>query len=304
MRKEDIFVYVMVFLAVVAALGALYRWWRGLMAGTGAVRRPEQKEKVVLFDLLRPFAALLEPSAGRSLAQAFPEKSAAIEKLLTAGGLDMAPSSVFAMQVLSGLAGAAVGAGVGMLLPGLLPEVSADLLMWAPAALFAIIGWMWPRLTLESHVQARKEELVRSLPFAIDLMASAMRAGLEFGAAMRYFVGMRMKGPLTDEFAGVLTQIELGKTRVEALKLMAERLQIEAFTAFVGVVAYGTEIGASISETLAVHGEELRRARFHLAERKAQRAPSLMILPMALFILPAVFVIVITPVMMQMSFGK
>ena len=82
---------------------------------------------------------------------------------------------------------------------------------------------------------------------------------------------------------------------------MARRVQVESFTSFVGVVAYGTEIGASISETLRVHGEELRRARFHLAERKAARAPSLMILPMAVFILPAVFIIVITPVMMKMK---
>ena len=82
---------------------------------------------------------------------------------------------------------------------------------------------------------------------------------------------------------------------------MARRVQIDEFTSFVGVIAYGTEIGASIADTLRIHGEELRRARFHLAERKAARAPSLMILPMALFIMPAVFIIIITPVMMQMK---
>ena len=128
-----------------------------------------------------------------------------------------------------------------------------------------------------------------------------MRSGLEFGAAMRYFEGLKMPGPLTEEFGKVLQQIELGKTRTEAISEMARRVQVEAFTSFAGVVAYGAEIGASISETLRVHGEELRRARFHLAERKAARAPSLMILPMAVFIMPAVFIIIITPVALKMK---
>ena len=112
---------------------------------------------------------------------------------------------------------------------------------------------------------------------------------------------MKIPGPLTEEFGKVLQQIELGKTRTEALQDMAQRVQVDSFTSFVGVVANGTEIGASISETLRIHGEELRRARFHLAERKAARAPSLMIFPMAVFIMPAVFIIVITPVIMQMK---
>ena len=104
-----------------------------------------------------------------------------------------------------------------------------------------------------------------------------------------------------DEFAEVLKDVELGKSRVEALSEMARRVQVEAFTAFVGVVAYGTEIGASIVDTLKIHGEDLRRERFNIAERKAARAPSLMILPLAVFIMPAVFIFIITPIIMQMK---
>jgi tight adherence protein C len=80
---------------------------------------------------------------------------------------------------------------------------------------------------------------------------------------------------------------------------MADRVQIEAFTAFVGVVSYGTEIGASISETLRMQGKELRRTRFALAERKAARAPSVMIIPLVCFIMPAVFIVIITPVVLK-----
>ena len=80
---------------------------------------------------------------------------------------------------------------------------------------------------------------------------------------------------------------------------MADRLHIKSFTAFVGVVTYGTEIGASIAATLKIHGAEMRRERFGLAERKAARAPSLIIFPLAIFIMPAVFIIIFVPVIMQ-----
>ena len=203
------------------------------------------------------------------------------------------------MQVFCLLGATVLGAALAGVLLVLFPEMR---FVWCAAVLlfFMFVGWIYPSMTLEKYVQWRQNELTRALPFAIDLIGSAMRAGLEFGAAMRYFTGLKMEDPLTEEFGTVLQQIELGKTRTEALAEMAHRVQLDDFTSFVGVIAYGTEIGASIADTLRIHGEELRRARFHLAERKAARAPSLMILPMALFIMPAVFIIIITPVIMQM----
>jgi tight adherence protein C len=64
-------------------------------------------------------------------------------------------------------------------------------------------------------------------------------------------------------------------------------------------VSYGNEIGASITETLKMQGKDLRRARFALAERTAARAPAVMIIPLVLFIMPAVFIVIITPVVLR-----
>ena len=237
----------------------------------------------------------MEFALGYPLSSLMPKKSETYSSWILASGLPLTPARVFALQAMSFLGGGIIGV-LFLLVPGIPPVWGGGI-----AFLFAVIGWIYPSILLEKYVEWRKGELTRQLPFAIDLIGSAMRAGLEFGAAMRYFAGLKMGGPLTEEFNKVLQQIELGKTRVEALSDMARRVQVEAFTSFVGVVAYGTEIGASISETLKVHGEELRRARFHLAERKAARAPSLMILPMAVFIMPAVFIIIITPVILKMK---
>ena len=238
---------------------------------------------------------LLEMPMGVPLSRAFDANRVKYEKWILASALPLTPAKIFALQSLLLVGG--VAAGVLMLaIPGMKPALGVVFML-----LFGFVGWVYPPTELDRYVQWRQTEITKALPFAIDLIGSAMRSGLEFGAAMRYFESLKMPGPLTEEFGKVLQQIELGKTRTEAISDMARRVQVEAFTSFAGVVAYGAEIGASISETLRVHGEELRRARFHLAERKAARAPSLMILPMAVFIMPAVFIIIITPVVLKMK---
>ena len=168
----------------------------------------------------------------------------------------------------------------------------------------AFLGWVYPRMIVQKRAQERQTEIIKSLPFAIDLMASAMRAGLDFMAAVRYYVKMSGSGALAIEFGLLLRQMELGKSRMEALEEMSTHVQTPEFTSFVGAVAHGTEIGASIIDTLQIQGEDMRRARFNLAERKAARAPSIMIFPIAVFILPCVFAIVLVPVFLRFKAAK
>ena len=284
------FVYACVFLALVLPV---LLWKRDENATREDVSAWENMPP--LFKHLWGVGGVLEMVFGVPAAAIFKTRAALYTRQIPASGLPLTAEKIFAFQLVSALGGCVLG-----LVMLVVPDMKVS---WAVMAVVALgfVGWTYPAVVFEKYVQWRQNEITRSLPFAIDLIGSAMRAGLEFGAAMRYFEGLKIKGPLTEEFGKVLQQIELGKTRTEALTDMANRVQVEAFTSFAGVVAYGTEIGASISETLRVHGEELRRARFHLAERKAQRAPSLMILPMAVFIMPAVFIIVITPVILKMK---
>jgi tight adherence protein C len=122
---------------------------------------------------------------------------------------------------------------------------------------------------------------------------------LDFNAAVRYYLSIGMGGPLPVEVGAMLRQSELGKSRVEALQEMASRVQTDSFTSFVDAVTHGIEVGASIVETMKMQGEDMRRERFHLAERQAARAPSVMIFPTALFLMPAVFIMVGVPVYFQ-----
>ena len=163
-------------------------------------------------------------------------------------------------------------------------------------------GFFYPQNIVDNAAQSRQESIIKSLPFAIDLLASAMKSGLDFSAAVRYYVANERKDlPLAQEFSLALRDMELGKTRIEALDSMAKKIQLDEFTSFISAIIHGTEVGASIVETLKVQGAEMRRVRFNVAERKAARAPSIMILPIALFIMPAFFMVIAAPIFIKMQ---
>ena len=250
------------------------------------------------FQLVRRLINVLAQSVGSSLALACPLAAKKRRDEVLKAGYRLTAEQVFGGQTL-----AAVGLGfivcfVVFLLNG---EGMGAIVVGLFATLF---GWFFPVMAIKKHAQKRQIEVIRSLPFAIDLLASAMQAGLDFMAAVRYYVTMGGKGALVVEFRSLLRQMELGKSRMEALEEMATHVQTQEFTAFVAAVAHGTEIGASIIETLRIQGEDMRRARFNLAERKAARAPSLLIFPIAVFILPSVFAIVFVPVILRFLSAK
>ena len=283
-------VYAAVFVAVCVPIA----FWRreGTFAEAG-LPPGDWSRLPLVFRLLWYPVRTLETTLGAFLAFSLKGRGRRYAELAEVASLPLTPRQVFVCKALCAPALGLVGA-LAFLVPGVLREVAC-----AAVAVLAVVGWLLPSLALDAAAQSRQEEIVRALPFAIDLMGSAMRAGLDFGAAMRYYTNLGGGGALEAEFARVLRDASLGKPLAESLQDMAGRLRVKTFTAFAGVVAYGTEIGASIAETLKVHGAEMRRERFALAEQKAARAPSVMIFPLAVFILPAVFLVIFVPVILQ-----
>ena len=243
-------------------------------------------------------ACLMENSIGEVFASIFVHRTRRYREFIGASSLPLSSGRVYACQLLAAPVFGVLGC-VAFLVP-YVPAFFASL--FVAFSIFA--GWQMPAISLQNSAEKRQEEITKALPFAIDLIGSAMRAGLEFGAAMRYFTNLGGGGALEEEFSRVVQEVSLGKPFTESLQSMADRLNIKSFTAFVGVVSYGAEIGASIAATLKLHGSELRRERFALAEQKAARAPSLMIFPLAVFIMPAVFIIIFVPVLMQYQSTK
>ena len=292
--------YGLVVLAVLAVVWALFG--RGGADGGyrfSGDRRDGWERMPSVFKMLWIISVTYEDPLGVSFATRFPRKAAAIGAFIQASALPLTPARVFCtslfLGVLLGFVGLAAGGAAAY-------AVQKDWAVWLPiplTAAFFALGWYWPMIKIESYAVRRRRELTRQLPFAIDLVSSAMRSGLAFGSALGYYANCGVKGALPEEFNTVLSQMQVGKTLSAALSDMAQRVGLPAFTSFADAVAYGQDVGAPITQTLKVYGAELRRERFSQAEQKAARAPHLMILPLICFIMPAVFIVVLTPIVMQ-----
>ncbi|MBO4631982.1 MAG: type II secretion system F family protein [Lentisphaeria bacterium] len=237
----------------------------------------------------------LKEIAGKRMVFLFPEKSKTIDRDIKLAALPLEPASVFAAQLLWGLLFATGGIFFMILLEMDFPYLAAAFLMGG------FIGWLIPVVQVQNLAEKRLNSIRKDLPFSIDLISSAMTAGLDFSAAVRYYVEHSDFSALTQEFGITLKMLELGNNRNDALKAMADRLGLDEFRSLVNAVVQGTEMGASISDTLRINAEEMRRVRVAAAERKAQRAPSLMMIPMALFIMPSVFIIILVPIFLRVQ---
>ena len=294
MNDISISTYLLVFLSVLVPYFIVSMW----------VNAPDDHDAAkyfgvpAFFKIARRLINVLAQGIGTSLALAYPLRAKKWRNELLKAGYRLTAEQVFGGQILAAMVmGVLVCFGLFFAKGNSSGAIGAGMVA-------ALIGWFLPTSFIQKRAQERQIEIIRSLPFAIDLLASAMRAGLDFIAAVRYYVSMGGKGALVVEFGLLLRQMELGKSRMEALEEMATHVQTQEFTAFVAAVAHGTEIGASIIETLQIQGEDMRRARFNLAERKAARAPSIMIFPIAIFILPSVFAIIFVPVLLRFLAAK
>ncbi len=286
--------YVLVFLAVLGTYLVVAMW---MQAPEG--RDPAQMRSLpALFRIGSRLVDVIAEGFGTALVLFSPARTDKWRTELLKSGYPLTVEQLFASQFLmAGLFGFST-CFIVFLLSG---KGGISLCLGGVAAL---IGWVRPTLQVRTRAKARQTEIIKTLPFAIDLLTSAMQAGLDFQDAVRLYVQMIEKGALAYEFSLLLHEMHLGKSRIEGLEKMATHVQTQEFISFVAAVTHGSETGSSIVETLRVQGEDMRRARFNLAEQKAARAPSIMIFPIVLFILPSTFAIVIVPVILRMMAAK
>jgi tight adherence protein C len=166
-------------------------------------------------------------------------------------------------------------------------------------------GYMAPRFWLSSRGKERTETIQRSLPDALDMLTICVEAGLGFEAALLR-VSDQWKGPLSDEFARVVAEIRLGVPRTQALRRMEQRIDNADVSSFVAVLIQADNMGTSIAQVIHSQSDQIRVLRRQRAEEKANKAPIKVLIPMLLFIFPALFVIILGPAVPQIlkAFGR
>jgi tight adherence protein C len=163
------------------------------------------------------------------------------------------------------------------------------------------LGFLGPDVYVNGKIRDRQERVLAALPDALDLLAVSVEAGLGFDGAVSKLVDY-MEGPLIDEFALTLNEMRIGESRIEALKRMAARVDVPELSAFIRAVVQADQLGTSIAGILRVQAADARTRRQFAAEEKAMKAPIKMLVPTALFIFPALFIVILGPILM--NFGK
>ncbi|HUY73436.1 MAG TPA: type II secretion system F family protein [Candidatus Dormibacteraeota bacterium] len=245
-------------------------------------------------ELQRPFSErFLRPSIerlGSLLSRSTPQKARQdlLNRLDLAGRPgNLTPEDFAAVRIVAAAVMAAVGLGIGLLL-------ASPVYLVVSLAVGAILGYYLPVLWLKQKVDARRAEIQKGLPDAMDLLVIAVDAGLGFDAALAR-VTDKYKNALSEEFAKVLREVSLGRPRMEAMDEMGRSSGVDDLHNFIQAVIQSEQFGTGIGKILRIQADEMRRKRRQRAQEKAAQATLKMMLPMVGCIFPTLWIVLLGP---------
>jgi tight adherence protein C len=177
----------------------------------------------------------------------------------------------------------------------LVQSITADTtqsLLAIPAGLF--LGFKAPDMYLNNKAGKRATQVIDTLPDALDLLTISVEAGLGFDAALVKMTE-KMKGALAEEFKRAAGEQRVGKSRVEALRGINERVEQKELQNFISAIIQADQLGVSMSKVLRIQSEQMRLERRQRAEERAAKAPILIMLPTIGCIFPALFIVILGP---------
>lgn len=235
---------------------------------------------------LRPMIERL----GSFLSRSTPQKARAdlMNRLDLAGRPgNLTPEDFGAVRIVAAAVMAAVGLLIGLLLGN-------PLYAGIALAIGAILGYYLPVLWLKQKVDARRADIRKGLPDAMDLLVIAVDAGLGFDAALAR-VTDKYKNALSDEFAKVLREVSLGRPRLEAMDEMGRSSGVDDLHNFIQAVIQSEQFGTGIGKILRIQADEMRRKRRQRAQELAAQATLKMLLPMVGCIFPTLWIVLLGP---------
>jgi tight adherence protein C len=193
---------------------------------------------------------------------------------------------------------AGTGAAVGWLAAVALERGPLGLV--GGAVVLGGIGALAPGATLDIKAKGRQEGIRRALPDTMDLLTISVEAGLGFDAALHQVV-KSTEGPLAQEIARMLQEMQVGVSRVDALRSLASRTDVEELTGFTLAIIQAEQFGVSVSKVLRSQASVLRTKRRQRAEEKAMKVPVKILFPLIFCILPAMFIVLMGPAVIKIG---
>ncbi|HZZ30959.1 MAG TPA: type II secretion system F family protein [Phenylobacterium sp.] len=159
------------------------------------------------------------------------------------------------------------------------------------------LGLVAPRGVLNSRAEARRLQMEQQFPDALDLMVVCVEAGLGLEAAFVRVAGeVKDSHPrIAEEFGRMSNELTAGRGRSEALRALAERVNVDAVKSFVALLIQTDALGVSIAQSLRTYSIEMRQNRFLKAEEKAMRIPVLITMPLVGCLMPVIVIALLLP---------
>jgi tight adherence protein C len=172
----------------------------------------------------------------------------------------------------------------------------------AGGGLVAAGGGFAARVACLAGRAARREAAVlRDLPVVLDLLAMAVEGGLPIGAALALAARRGPAGPLRDGLALLVAAVSAGTPRADALDALRRALPHPGVAAFATALAQSDRLGGRLAPGLRAQAAQRRAERWHRAERRALLAPVRLLIPLALCIFPATFVVLLLPLALRLA---
>jgi tight adherence protein C len=217
-----------------------------------------------------------------------------VDRKLLSAGLNRRLSAYTFLAVKAALALAGLVAGIALAASG---SVARGLIF---AIAFAGVGFLVPDAVLGRKLRRRTERIQARLPDALDLLAVSVEAGLGFDGALAK-LSEHLEGPVAEEFSLTLAEMRVGETRQQALQNLAERTNAPEISALTRAILQSDQLGIPLAKILRHQATDTRKQRQAVAEEKANKAPIKMIFPTALFIFPALFLVLLGPAFIKVS---
>ncbi|MBM2810519.1 MAG: type secretion system protein [Chloroflexi bacterium] len=161
-------------------------------------------------------------------------------------------------------------------------------------------GFFAPELYLNQLIRTRQHDIRKVMPDSLDLLCICVEAGLGFDAALARLC-QKSDTALTREFSRVLAELRVGRPRRDALKDVIVRTEVPDLANFISAIVQADTLGVSVTQVLAVQSDQMRVLRRQRAEEQAAQAPLKMLIPMMLFIFPALCIMILGPLWPQMA---
>jgi tight adherence protein C len=260
----------------------------GGMADSIANLRKDDLQRSALDRIVFPFAAKVVSTVTRHTPLDLYRRT---NRLIVLAGNPPALTAerIVAFKIVGGIVGLVLGLLIAPLLPfkGIVFTVGAVVLL-------GMMGYTAPSAGLAARATNRQKEIRKAMSDTMDLLTISVEAGLGFDAALAQVV-KNVPGPLSEEIARMLQEMQIGVTRADALRHLNDRTDVPELDGFVLSMIQADRYGVGVAKVLRAQSTELRQKRRQRAEEIAQKVPMKLLFPTIFLILPALFIVILGP---------